>query len=326
MTGDRSGGDATMRQDSGPAPEGPAELEKRSWLRVLKRTAKEFQDDKLTDWAAALTYYGVLSLFPALLAAISLLGVLGSSATQPLLDNISALAPGPARSILGQVLQGLQGNRPAAGVATVIGLSVAIWSASGYVGAFIRASNIVYEMEEGRPIWKTLPLRIAITTVLVILMAFGAVAVVFTGQLADQAGRVLGIGSAVVAVWGVVKWPALVFIVGLILALLYWASPNVKQPGLRWVTPGSVLAVVLWVLASAAFGLYVGNFASYSKTYAALAGVIIFLVWLWITNIAVLLGVELDAELARERAIEMGRPPEEEPYVEPRDTRKLDKS
>ncbi|WP_084957656.1 YihY/virulence factor BrkB family protein [Thermoactinospora rubra] len=305
-------------------PEGPTDLAKPSWIGVLKRTVKEFQDDKLTDWAAALTYYGVLSLFPALLAAISLLGFFGPVATQPLLDNVGALAPGPARSILSQVLQGLQGQPRAASIATVIGLAVAIWSASGYVGAFIRAGNIVYEMEEGRPIWKTLPLRVAITTVLVILMAAGTVAVVFTGQLADQAGRVLGIGQVALTVWGIAKWPALVVIVTLILALLYWAAPNVRQPGFRWVTPGSMLAVALWVLASAAFGFYVANFGSYSKTYAAMAGVIVFLVWLWITNIAVLLGVEFDAELARGRAIEAGHPPEREPYVEPRDTRKME--
>jgi len=293
---------------------------------VLKRTIKEFKDDGLTDHAAALTYYGILSLFPALLAAVSVLGLFGQSATQPLLDNVSALAPGPARSILGQVLQGLQGNRPAAGIATVLGLAVAIWSASGYVAAFMRASNTVYEMEEGRPFWKTLPLRILLTVILVVVMAAGAVVVVFTGQLADQAGRILGLGDVAVTIWGIVKWPALVIAVGLILALLYWAAPNVRQPGFRWVTPGSILAIVVWLVASAVFGFYVANFASYSKTYATLAGVIVFLVWLWITNIAVLLGVEFDAELARGRAIEAGQPPEEEPYVTPRDTRKMDSS
>ncbi|MEV7968778.1 YihY/virulence factor BrkB family protein [Sphaerisporangium sp. NPDC088356] len=306
------------------APKGPLELSGRSWWSVLKRTVKEFQQDDVTDWAAALTYYAVLSMFPALLAAISLLGLFGRSATQPLIDNLGALAPGPARQIIETVLQSLQGSQRAAGITTIIGIAVALWSASGYVGAFMRAANVMYEIPEGRPIWKTLPLRLGITAVLVVLMAVGAVAVVFTGGLADQAGKVLGIGDTALTVWGVAKWPVLVVIVTAVLALLYWAAPNVEHPGFRWVTPGSILAVVLWIVASVAFGFYVANFATYSKTYAALAGVIVFLVWLWITNIAVLLGVEFDAELARGRAIAAGLPAGEEPYVEPRDTRKIE--
>jgi membrane protein len=307
------------------APRSPTELPKQSWWGVLKRTVKEFQEDHLTDWAAALTYYAVLSIFPALLAVVSLLGLFGASATRQLIDNLGAVAPGAARQTLNTVLQSLQSNQRAAGIATIVGIAVALWSASGYVGAFMRAANVMYEMPEGRPIWKTLPLRLAITTVLVILAALGSVAVVFTGGLAEQAGKLLGIGETALTVWGIVKWPILVIMVMLVLALLYWAAPNVEHPGFRWLTPGSALAVVLWILASAAFGFYVANFGSYSKTYAALAGVIVFLIWLWISNIAVLLGVEFDAELARGRAIEAGSPEGQEPYVEPRDTRKFDK-
>ncbi|GAA3076230.1 YihY/virulence factor BrkB family protein [Streptosporangium carneum] len=306
------------------APDSPTDLPKRSWWRVLKRTVKEFQGDNLSDWAAALTYYAVLSIFPALLAVISLLGLFGASATQTLIDNLSALAPGPARQTLNTVVQALQGSQGAAGFAAVLGIVVALWSASGYVGAFMRVGNVVYEMREGRPIWKTLPLRVAITALLIVMMAVGAVAVVFTGDLAERAGRLLGVGQTAVAVWSVVKWPILVLMVALVLALLYWAAPNVEQPGFRWLTPGSLLAVVLWIVASAAFGFYVTNFSSYSKTYAALASVVVFLIWLWISNIAVLLGLEFDAELARERAMKAGQPADEEPYVEPRDTRKLD--
>ncbi|GGS72026.1 hypothetical protein GCM10010156_33560 [Planobispora rosea] len=306
------------------APEGPTELPKRSWWGVLKRTVKEFQQDKLTDWAAALTYYAVLSIFPALLAMVSLLGLFGEQATRPLIQNMETLPSGPVKDILLGFLRTLGDNPSGAGVATIIGIAVALWSASGYVAAFMRAANIMYEMPEGRPIWKTLPLRLAITTVLVILTAAGAVAVVFTGGLADRAGQVLGVGHTGLAVWNIAKWPVLVIAVMLMLALLYWAAPNVAHPGFRWVTPGSVLAVILWIVASLAFGFYVANFGSYSKTYAAFAGIIIFLIWLWITNIAVLLGVEFDAELARARAIEDGHPPEQEPYVEPRDTRKMD--
>jgi membrane protein len=307
------------------APDRPTELSRRSWWGVLKRTVKEFQEDNLTDWAASLTYYAVLSIFPALLAVVSLLGLFGQSATKPLTDNLSALAPGPAQQIIDTVLSALQSSQRAAGIATVIGVAVALWSASSYVAAFMRAANVMYEMPEGRPIWKTLPLRLAITTILVILMAAGAVAVVFTGGLADQAGKLLGIGQTALTVWSIAKWPVLVIMVTLVLALLYWAAPNVAHPGFRWITPGSILAVATWIIASAGFGFYVANFGSYSKTYAAMAGVIVFLIWLWITNIAVLLGVEFDAELARGRAIEAGHPPTEEPYVEPRDTTKIDK-
>ncbi|MBO3751712.1 YihY/virulence factor BrkB family protein [Streptosporangiaceae bacterium NEAU-GS5] len=304
-------------------PQSPTDLSKRSWWGVLKRTVKEFQQDKVTDWAAALTYYAVLSIFPALLAVVSLLGLFGQSATKPISDNLSAIAPGPAKQIIDTVLQNLQSSQGAAGIATIIGIAVALWSASGYVAAFMRAANIMYEMPEGRPIWKTLPLRLAITAVLVVMMAAGAVAVVFTGSLAEQAGRLLGAGETAVTVWNIAKWPVLVIMMIIVLALLYWFAPNVKPPGWRWITPGSIVAVVGWIAASVAFGFYVANFASYSKTYAALAGVIVFLIWLWITNIAVLLGVEFDAEIARGRAIAAGQPASEEPYAEPRDTRKM---
>jgi membrane protein len=249
----------------------------------------------------------MLSIFPALLAVVSLLGVFGQSATEPLLESLGPMAPGPARQILEQVLLALQENRQAAGVAMVIGIAVALWSASGYVGAFIRAANVMYDMPEGRPIWKTLPLRVAITAVLVVLLAVGAVAVVFTGNLAEQAGRLLLVG-----------------VVMIVMALLYWSAPNVRHPGFRWITPGSVLAVVVWIVVSAAFGFYVANFAAYGRTYAAMGGVIVFLIWLWLSNVAVLLGVQFDAELARERAIHAGGPPEREPYLEPRDTSRMD--
>jgi membrane protein len=205
----------------------------------------------------------------------------------------------------------------------IVGIAGAIWSASSYVAAFMRASNVIYDVEEGRPVWKTLPMRVLLTLVLLVLLAVTAVGVVFTGGLATQAGKVLGVGGAAVTAWDIAKWPILFLIVSFMLALLYWGAPNVKQPGFRWITPGSVLAVVLWIIASAAFAFYVGNFGSYNKTYGAIGGVIIFLVWLWISNVAVLLGVEFNAELERGRRIEAGQPPDREPFVEPRDTRKM---
>jgi len=306
------------------APDEPTDLRKRSWLGVLKRTGKEFSADNLTDWAAALTYYGILSIFPALIALTSVLGLIGSSATQPLIDNLGAVAPGPAKDIFTSAIQNLQKSQGAAGVLFVVGLAGALWSASGYVAAFMRASNSIYDIEEGRPIWKTAPVRIAVTVVLLTLVIISAVAVAVTGGLAKQVGNLIGVGDTAVTVWDVAKWPVLLLIVSFMFAFLYWAAPNVKHPKFRWVSPGGLVAVLVWVIASAAFAFYVANFGSYNKTYGALGGVVTFLVWLWISNIAVLLGAELNAELERGRAIEGGmRPEDREPFVEPRDTRKM---
>ena len=305
------------------APKEPADLEKPSWWAVLKCTVLEFKEDNVTDWAAALRYYGVLAIFPAILALVSILGLVGSSATQPLIDNVGKVAPGEAKDIVTTAIQNLQKSQGAAGVLFIVGLVAALWSASSYVAAFMRASNAIYDVEEGRPIWKKGPVRLGVTLVLLVLLAISALAVVLTGGLADQVGKLLGIGSTVVTVWDIVKWPVLLVIVSFMFAILYWASPNVKQPGFRWVSPGGVVAVVLWVVASALFAFYVANFGSYNKTYGALGGVIIFLIWLWISNIAVLLGAEFNAELERSRQIEAGHPPEKEPFLEPRDTRKM---
>ena len=297
----------------------------RHWWPVLKRTVAEFRDDNLTDWAAALTYYSVLAIFPALIVLVSILGLVGESATQPLIDNLGTVAPGPAKEIFTSAIKNLQGDQGAAGVLFVVGLLGALWSASGYVGAFMRASNAIYDIEEGRPIWKTLPVRVTLTLVLLTLLAISTIAVVLTGALAEKVGDLVGLGSTTVTVWNIAKWPVLLVVVSFMFALLYWAAPNVKHPGFRWISPGGILGVVGWLIASGAFGLYVSNFASYNKTYGALGGVIVFLVWLWISNIMILLGAEFNAELERERAIENGmRPPDKEPFVEPRDTRKME--
>jgi membrane protein len=286
---------------------------------VLKRTVAEFREDNLTDWAAALTYYGVLAIFPALIVLVSVLGLIGDSATEPLIDNLGTVAPGPAQDIFTNAIRNIQGSQGAAGVAFVIGLAVAVWSASGYVGAFMRASNAIYDMEEGRPIWKTLPVRVGLTVLLMLMTAVSAIGVTLSGGLAQEVGNLIGVGDTAVDVWNLAKWPVLLLIVTVMFAVLYWAAPNVKQPGFRWITPGGVLAVLGWVIASVAFAFYVSNFASYNKTYGALAGPIVFLVWLWISNVMILLGAEFNAELERGRAIEAGmRPPDKEPFAEPR--------
>jgi membrane protein len=304
-------------------PDSPTDLKGRSWFGVLKRTVAEFREDNLTDWAASLTYYGILALFPGLLVLISLIGLAGDNAAQSLIDNIASSAPGSAKTIITNALHEIQNSsKGSAGLLFVIGLAGALWSASAYVGAFSRASNAIYEVGEGRPFWKLRPQQLAITAVLVFFMALSLIAVVVTGGLADEVGKLLGIGHTAVQVWDIAKWPVLVALVAIMIAILYWASPNVKQPGFRWISPGSLLAVVIWIIASAAFALYVANFADYNKTYGSLGGVIIFLVWMWISNVAILLGAEFDAELTRGREIEAGRS-SGDPILPPRDTRKL---
>jgi membrane protein len=305
-------------------PEGPTDLKARSWWGVLKRTGREFKEDNLTDWAAALTYYGILAIFPALIVMVSVLGLIGQSATQPLIDNLGTVAPGPAKEIFTDAIRNLEGSQGAAGVLFVVGLAAALWSASGYVAAFMRASNAIYDIEEGRPVWKTLPVRVGLTFLLLILLGLSAVGVVLTGGLAEKVGDLVGVGDTAVTAWEIAKWPVLLLVVSFMFAVLYWAAPNVKQPGFRWISPGSVLAVIGWVIASAAFAFYVANFSSYNKTYGALGGVVVFLVWLWISNIMVLLGAEFNAELERGRAIAAGQPEEREPFAEPRDTRKME--
>src|SRR5437588_801952 len=303
---------------NGRPPEKPTSLRTKSWFGVLKRTVREFKEDNVTDWAAALTYYGVLAIFPAIIALVSILGLIGPSATQPLIANVGKLAPGSVHNIIASAIQSLQHNRGGAGVLFIVGIAGAIWSASGYIAAFMRASNTIYDIDEGRPIWMTLPVRVGVTLVMLALLAISAFAVVITGGLATQVGKILGIGSTAVTVWDIAKWPVLLLIVSFMFSILYWASPNVKHPGFRWLSPCGILAVAVWVIASGALALYVANFSSYNKTYGALAGVVIFLVWLWISNIAVLLGAEWNAELHRARQIEAGHPSDREPFVEPR--------
>jgi membrane protein len=302
---------------NGDAPSSPADLPRPRWGAALKRTVKEFQRDNITDWAAALTYYGVLALFPALAALVSILGLIGPSATQPLIDNLTAVAPSQAKDIVRSALENIQNQRGAAGVAFAFGLALALWSASGYIGAFIRASNAIYEVEEGRPFWKLRPMQVGVTLMMVLLLVVSALAVVISGPITKSVGELLGIGDTGQTIFNIVKWPLLAVVVSLMFSILYWIAPNVKQPGFRWITPGGVLAVVVLVVASVAFALYTTHFPN-NKTYGAFGGVIFFLMWLWISNIAVLLGQELNAELERSRELAAGLPAEKELQLPPR--------
>jgi membrane protein len=301
------------------APSRPTQLGWRSWWGVLRRTVAEFIDDDLTDRAAALTYYGMMSIFPGLLVLVAGLGLLDHSITDDIAANVHQLTPGPARDIILQAIVDPPKRPATSAVFALVALGVAFWSATGYIGAFMRAANAIYDVPEARPMWKTIPLQLVVTAVTGVLFAVSALAVVFTGRLAQWAGHVLGIEKTTVDTFDVLKWPALVILAGLLIAMLFWVGPNARQAGFRWITPGSLLAVFGLAAVSAGLALYVSKFNSYDRTYGTLAGVVIFLVWLWLCNIAILIGAELDAELSRARAIAAGLPHDAEPYLPLRD-------
>ncbi|MBF6168525.1 YihY/virulence factor BrkB family protein [Streptomyces gardneri] len=304
-------------------PSSPAELSKPSLLAVVKRAASEFQRDNLTDLAAALTYYAVLAIVPGLIVLVSLLGLLGPNAADELVRQAQQIVPGSSADFVHTLITQAQANKQGAGLGAILGLAVALWSASGYVAAFMRASNVVYGIGEGRPIWKTTPIRLGVTIVAVILLVISTAIVVASGPVAQQIGDFLGVGNTAVTIWNIVKWPVLFVLLSVLLAILFWASPNARQGGVKWISPGGVVAVLIWLIVSVLFAVYIANFSSYDKTYGSLAGVVIFLVWLWLSNIALLLGAEINAELDHGKAIAQGLPEDVEPFAEPRDTRKL---
>jgi membrane protein len=302
---------------------------KTSLLATLKRTVTEFSEDNMTIWAAALTYFGLLSLFPALIAMVSLVGLFADPAatTRTLTDIVSGLGPSSAADTFKGPIESITSNRGAAGIVFFVGLGTALWSASGYVGAFMKAANVIYETPEGRPFWKLRPLQILVTLVMIVLLAAVLLALVLTGPVVSAVAGPLGIGSTAQSIWNIAKWPVLLVVVIVMFAVLFRASPNVKLPGFKWVTPGAVLAIVVWIVASALFAFYVANFGSYDKTYGALGGVVGLLVWMWITNIALLLGMELNAERERSRELEAGVPrADREIQLEPRDEPKSQKT
>ncbi len=326
-----SEGTSADKARSAPDPDDPAkpktlpEVDKPSWKYTAKKAFQEFRMDQCTDQAAALTYYAVLALFPALLALVSLLGVFGQSEStvNTLLDLVRSLGQEEAAQVVEPVIRQMVGAQ-AAGLALIIGLGTALWSASGYVGAFGRTMNRIYQIDEGRPVWKLRPLQLLITLVCVIAVALILLALVVSGPIAQAIGDVLGI-EGVITVFNWVKWPIILAVVVLIIALLYYATPNIRQPKFKWISVGATIAIVVWLIASLGFGFYVSNFGSYNKTYGSLAGVIVFLLWLWITNLALLFGAEVDSELERARQLEAGIEAEETLQLPPRDTRQSEK-
>ncbi|MEA2282246.1 MAG: rane protein [Solirubrobacteraceae bacterium] len=308
MTGSARSGRDLKR--SGRRPEGPEHARKGGLVQTLKRTMTEFSEDELTDSAAALTYYAVLAVFPALIALVSIVGLVGDpqTITKGLTDIVGSIAPKSAVAALKGPIQGITKSSGTAGILLIVGLVSALWSASGYVGAFMRASNRIYEVEEGRSFIKLRPLQMLVTLVLILLLVLVIVAVVLTGPIAGAVGSAIGVASAAVTVWNIVKWPVLFVIVVFMFAVLYYSAPNAKLRGLKSIIPGAALAIVVWLIASAAFAFYVANFGSYNKTYGTLGGIVAFLVWLWITNVVILLGAELNAERERSRQLAAGVP------------------
>jgi membrane protein len=316
----REDDDPTERRGRDYVPKG-VPRETGMWA-TLKRTALEFQEDNLTDWAATLTYYGLLALFPALIVLVSLVGLLGDpqSTTNTLTDIVTRVGPDSAASTFAGPIQQVTESRSTAGLALVISTLIALWSASGYLGAFIRASNVIYETREGRPFWKLRPLQLLLTLVVVILLAVMAAGVVLTGPIVSDVAEPIGVSDTAVTVWNYAKWLAIALLFVLLIGLIYYASPNVKQRGFKWITPGGSVALITWLVASAGFGLYVSQFGSYNKVYGSLAGVVIILIWMWITNLAILFGHELNAERERNVQLEQGLPDaEREIQLEPRD-------
>jgi membrane protein len=281
-----------------------------SLFATLKRTVTEFSEDNLSDWAAALTYYGLLALFPALIALVGLIGLVGdpASTTKSITQIVTKIGPSSAAQTFAGPIQSITSQKSTAGIVGIVGLVIALWSASSYVGAFMRAANVIYETPEGRPIWKLRPLQMLVTLVMLVLLMLVAVALVLTGPLVTAVAGPLGIGATAVSVWDIAKWPVLLLVVIVMFAVLFYAAPNVRLAGFKWVTPGALFALVVWLLASVAFAFYAANFGSYNKTYGALGGVVVFLVWLWITNTALLLGMELNAERERSRELQAGIP------------------
>jgi membrane protein len=324
-TADRSGRtdpdeDPTQRRRHDFAPTG---VERRTGLwPTLKRTVLEFQEDNLTDWAATLTYYGLLALFPGLIVLVSIVGLVGDpqSTTNTLTDIVTRVGPDSAASTFEGPIRQVTESRGTAGFALIVSTLVALWSASSYLGAFIRASNVIYETREGRPFWKLRPLQLLLTLVLVLLLAVMALGIVLTGPIVSDVAEPVGISDTAVSIWDYAKWVLIALLFVVMIGVIYYASPNVKQRGFTWITPGGLVALVVWLLASAGFGLYVSQFGSYNKVYGSLAGVVIILIWMWITNLAILFGHELNAEREREQQFEEGVPgAEREIQLEPRD-------
>ena len=324
---------ARTKDTAAPAPDHPdkpsslGEVSKRSWKYALRKTLREFTADGCLDSAAALTYYAVLSVFPAAIALISLLGIFGQgkNSTDAILSLVEEVAPGETADLVRGPLEQISSSS-AVGLGLVFGIVLAVWSASGYVGAFSRAMNRIYDVDEGRPFWKLRPVQLVVTIVEIGLVLIMLLLLIVSGPVTTAIGNALGIGETAQLVWSILKWPVIALAAVLVIAVLYYGAPNVKQPKFRWISVGATVALGTALVASLLFGLYVSNFSNYDRTYGSLAGAIIFLLWIWIVNLALLFGAEFDAELERSRQLQAGIAAEEDIQLPPRDTRKSEKA
>jgi membrane protein len=315
-----SNGSSSTERD----PDSPTELPKSSLVAVLKQSRAEFRNDNLTTLAAALTYYGVLAMVPGLIVLFTALGLFGKKVTNNVVSEVNHVAPGSTGHFVQTLLHQAQSHKTGTGIMAIVGLVIALWSASSYVNGFRQSSNVIYGIGEGRPLWKTVTIRLVVTIIAVVILLICAVIVVVSGSIANAIGNALGVGHTAVLVWDIAKWPVLLVLISVLLAILFWVSPNAKQAGIKWISPGGVIATILWLIVSGLFAVYVANFSSYNKTYGPLAGIVVFLIWLWLSNIAILLGAEINAELDHAKAVADGLPADVRPFAEPRDTKKLD--
>ncbi|WP_454856529.1 YihY/virulence factor BrkB family protein [Promicromonospora soli] len=318
---------AALSSDSRSKPDGSPDLRRRTGVHVLRSTARQFSRNQCLDQAAALTYYAVLAAAPALLALVSVLGLVGSGgqAVERVMGTLEGLVPPDALGVVEPLVQNVADAGSQAGLALIVGVVLALWSASGYVGAFGRTMNRIYEIDEGRPVWKLRPVMLLVTLVAVVIAVLVVAALVLSGPVARAVGDAVGLGTTAVMVWNLAKWPVVLLLVVMLIAILYHVTPNVRRPRMRWLSVGAFVAILVWALASVAFGLYVAAFASYDATYGSLAGIIVFLLWVWITNLALLFGAELDAELERGRELWDGIPAEETVQLPPKDVRASEK-
>jgi membrane protein len=305
----------------------PVELTRDDWRVILKRTWHEFRINQVYDLAGTLTYYTVLALFPALLATLATVGIFGSAeaGAQNVLQVIEGLGGATAADVLREPLEQLV-NASHAGLAFGTGLVGVLWATSGYLGTFGRGMNRIYDVEEGRPFWEMRPTMIGVSAVLVVLGALGALGLILTGPVAESTARVLGFDEGVVFWWDLLKLPALAGIALVVMALLYWAGPNVKRRHLRWFSVGAIGALLAWIIATALFGAYVFGFGIYGRTYGFVGGVIAFLLWVWLSNLSLLFGAVLDTEVERARQLRAGISAEERVQLPLRDDRLIVKN
>ncbi|SCE69987.1 membrane protein [Micromonospora coriariae] len=298
------------------------QLSWRTWRGVVVRSARNFVADNCSDWAAALTYYGVLALFPSAIVVVALVGLVsnGEQTVATVVDLARQMGAGSVVAddgivkVIGEVVD----QESSAKALLSFGLLGALWSASGFIGAFTRASNAIYGVTEGRPVWKLRPLQIGLAAITLVLLAVVALGLIVSGPVTDAVGDLINAGGLARTVWSVAKWPVLALIMMVLLSLLFWIAPNVRQPRFRWLTPGGAVALFAWALASFGFGLYVANFGSYDATYGSLGAAIAFLVWLYLSNSALMLGVQINAEVQRGRRLQAGDPDPDEPVLPPR--------